>query len=67
MYIDFFKKVNAQNLHNPIWVVGEQQTFFDDSNEHIDGHGNPYLRTDSVERSAEKRFDAQMLLDPFEK
>ena len=44
----------------------ESQAFFDNSYEHINGHGDPDLGLDAAVRSAEKVFDAQMLFDPFE-
>jgi hypothetical protein len=46
--------------------VFESQAFFDNSYEHINGHGDPDLGLDAAVRSAEKVFDAQMLFDPFE-
>ena len=39
---------------------------FDDGDEHVGGHGAPDLRLDRVFARAEKFFDAQVLLDPFE-
>ena len=42
------------------------QTFFQDGDEQINGDGAPDLRAHGVFARAEKGFDAQMLLDPFE-
>ena len=42
------------------------QTFFQNSDEQIDGDGRPDLDAHRVGRGAVKGFDAQMLLDPFE-
>ena len=35
--------------------------------QHINGNSDPNLAFDSIFRSPKKRFDPQMLLDPFEK
>ena len=42
------------------------QTFFQNSDEQIDGDGGPDLGAHRVGRGAVKGFDAQMLFDPFE-
>ena len=42
------------------------QFFFDDSDEHVGGHGAPDLRLHRVLAGAKKFLDAQMLFDPFE-
>ena len=42
------------------------QTFFDDGDEHVGAHGNPYLRLHGVLAGAQKCLDPQVLLDPFE-
>ena len=43
------------------------ESLLDDGDKHIDGDRDPDLGFDGVLRGAEKRFDAQVLLDPFEK
>ena len=40
--------------------------FFDDGNEHVHTDGDSDLRFHRILVRAEKRLDAQMLLDPFE-
>jgi hypothetical protein len=42
------------------------QTFLDDGNQHVGADRNPDLRLHCVLAGTQKRFDAQMLLDPFE-
>ena len=42
------------------------QPFFHDGDKNICGDGNPYLGFDGVFAGPQKRFDAQMLFDPFE-
>jgi hypothetical protein len=44
----------------------QAQTLFDDGDQHVSGDRSPYLRLDRVLGRSEERFDAQMLLDPFE-
>jgi len=41
--------------------------FFNDSNQNIDGNGNPDLRFNRIVRCTIQRFDAQVLFNPFEK
>jgi hypothetical protein len=43
------------------------QTFFQDGDQEINGDSTPDLGADGVGRGAVKGFDAQMLLEPFEK
>ena len=43
------------------------EALFDDGDEYVDRHRNPDLRLHRVLRNADKAFDAQVLLDPFEK
>ena len=42
------------------------QLLFDNSDEHVGGHGTPDLRLHRVLAGAQETLDAQMLLDPFE-
>ena len=42
------------------------QTFFDDSDEDVSTNCDPYLRLYCIFAGAQKGFDTQMLLDPFE-
>ena len=50
-------------------MQGHVQTKFllDDCHQHVDADGDPDLRFYGALVGTEKRFDAQMLLDPFEK
>ena len=41
-------------------------TFFENSDEQINGDGAPHLDSNGVLRSAVEGFDSQMLFDPFE-
>ena len=41
-------------------------TFFENSDEQINGDGDPHLDSNGVLRSAVEGFDSQMLFDPFE-
>jgi len=43
------------------------QSFFDDCYEHINGYGDLHLSFHRILGCSEERFDAQVLLDPFEK
>ena len=40
--------------------------FLNNGDEHVGGHGAPYLRLDRVLAVAQKLLDAQVLFDPFE-
>ena len=40
---------------------------FNNGNQHINGNSDPDLALYSILRNPEKRFDPQMLLNPFEK
>ena len=42
------------------------QSFFDNSDQDVGGHGNPDLGFDGIFARAQKCLDTQMLLDPFE-
>ncbi len=44
----------------------KMQTFLCNGDQHIGAHGNPDLRLHGVLAGAQKRLDAQVLLDPFE-
>jgi hypothetical protein len=44
----------------------QRGTLFQDRDEHVSCHGNPYLRLHRVLALAEETLDSQMLLDPFE-
>ena len=40
---------------------------FDIGQQQVVTHGHPYLRQDGISTGAEKRFNLQVLLNPFEK
>ena len=42
------------------------QTFFDDDDQDISHHGDPYLCLHGVVAGTQKGFDTQMLFDLFE-
>ena len=44
----------------------KMQAFLCNGDQHIGAHRNPDLRLHGVLAGAQKRLDAQMLLDPFE-
>ena len=44
----------------------KMQTFFCNGDQHIGANRNPDLRLHGVLAGAQKRLDAQVLLDPFE-
>ena len=48
------------------WHI-QRQLLFDDGDQYVHAHSNPDLRLHRVFGRAEEMFDAQVLLDPFEK
>ena len=46
--------------------MGQIQALLDDGDQHISGDRDPYLGLHRVLAGAQKRLDAQMLLDPLE-
>ena len=44
----------------------QHRAFFDDGDQHVGRHGDPYLRLHCVLAGAEEGLDAQVLLDPLE-
>ena len=63
----FLEAREAQNLQNSVEAGIQMQTFFQNGDEQINGDGTPDLGAHGVGAGAVKGFDAQMLLDPFEK
>jgi hypothetical protein len=47
--------------------MGQHRALFDDGDQHVGRHGDPYLRRHCVLAGAEEGLDAQVLLDPLEK
>ena len=62
----FIEKRCGENLENCVERMLESQFFLDDGDQDVDSDGNPDLGLHTVGRRAEKSFDAQVLLDPFE-
>jgi hypothetical protein len=60
------KYVHAQNLQDLRQTKFQSKLFADDGDQHVNADGNPDLRLDRVVTGAEKVFDPQILLDPFE-
>ncbi len=46
-------------------TIGQSETFFGNSDQHISADRDPDLRLDRVLARTKKRLDPQMLLDPF--
>ena len=59
--------INTQNLQNCVEAHVESESLFDDGNEHIDRHCNPYLRLNCIVRCTIEGFDTEILFDPLEK
>ncbi len=64
---NFLKQSETQNLQNCVEIGLEHEAFFDDRHQHIDWDGDPDLTLDGIFGGAEKRFDSEMLFDPFKK
>lgn len=47
-------------------TIGQIQAFFGDGDQHVCADRDPDLRLDGILAGAQKRLDAQMLLDPLE-
>src|ERR1022692_4012500 len=62
-----FKHVDAQNLQNAVEAPLGLQLLFYDGHQNVNTDGNPNLGFHRVVSGAIKVFDAQVLLDPFEK
>jgi hypothetical protein len=53
-------------LNFRLQALRDLELLFDDGDEYVDAHGAPDLGLGGVFGDAEKGFDAQVLLDPFE-
>jgi len=67
IYRETLEDIDAQNLEQSVEAGLQGEALFDDGDEYVDRHRNPDLRLHRVLRNADKAFDAQVLLDPFEK
>ena len=63
----FFKHIDLENVEQELRGRRQIQAFARDDDDKIDADGDPNLRLDGVDGVAEKMFDRQVLLDPFEK
>jgi hypothetical protein len=61
------EKRNAENLQDFVKALFQPEPLLDDGDQHINRYRNPHLCLHRVLGCAVKFFDAQMLLDPFEK
>src|SRR5260370_219859 len=62
----FLEQGDAQNLQHSVKFQVQSQTLAHDGHQHVDGDGCPDLRLHGVLGESVERFDAQVLLDPFE-
>ena len=65
--MDFLEKYNAENLQDFAQTQFDFEFFLDNRDQNVNADGNPDLSLHSVLGGAEKCFDTQVLLDPFEK
>ena len=63
----FLKGIDAQDLQNAVETSLGRQLFFHNRYQHINADGDPDLRLHRIVAGAVKVFDAQVLLNPFEK
>ena len=64
---NFLEKYNAENLQDFAQTQLDFEFFLDNRYQNINADGNPDLSLHRVFGRAEKCFDSQVLLDPFEK
>src|SRR4030042_4783126 len=65
-YAHLLEKHNAENLQDFAQTQSDSQLFLDNRHQNINADSNPDLSLHSVLGGAEKCFDSQVLLDPFE-
>ena len=66
IYRSFLELGQAQNFYNFVKAAIDAEFLFQDRHEQVNADRDPYLRLHGVRARAEKRFDPQVLLDPFE-
>ena len=66
VHINVVEKRDAENLQDFDEFAVNIEFLFHDGHEHVYADGDPDLCGEGVERRAEERLDAQVLLDPFE-
>ena len=64
---NFLEKHNAENLQDFAQTQRDFQFLLDNRYQDVNADGNPDLCLYGIFGCAEKRFDSQVLLDPFEK
>src|SRR4030042_6902157 len=64
---NFLEKNNAENLQDFAQTQLDFQFLLDNRHQNINADSNPDLRLHRILGCAEKCFDSQVLLDPFEK
>ena len=65
-YRHLLEKHDAEDLQDFAKTLLKPEFFLDKGHQHIHADGNPNLGLDGIDAGAEKGFDAQILLDPFE-
>ena len=65
--VPFCKQVKCEQPQNLLLGYGYLMTEFDECQQQIDAHGNPDLSHHGIFARAQKRFDFEVLLDPFKK
>ena len=66
LYRHLLEKHNAENLQDFAQTQFDFQLFLDNRHQDINADSNPDLSLHRVLGGAEKCFDSQVLLDPFE-
>ncbi len=64
---DFLEKYDAENLQDFAQTQLDFEFFLDNCYQNVNADSNPDLSFHCVCTGAEKRFDSQVLFDPFEK
>ena len=64
---DFLEKYNAENLQDFAQTQLDFEFFLDNSRQDVNADSYPDLGLDGIDAGAEKGFDSQILLYPFEK
>ena len=66
-YRHLLEKYNAENLQDFAQTHLDFQFLLDNCHKNINAYGYPDLSFHGIDTGAEKCFDSQLLLDPFEK
>jgi hypothetical protein len=65
--VPFCKQVKCEQPQDLLLGYCYLMTEFDECQQQIDAHGNPDLSHHGIFAGAKKRFDLEVLLDPFKK